>query len=45
VSSLTPTLTLTEGAQSALDPSRVRALVERHLRESPPAWDPYHITR
>ena len=45
VSSLTPTLTLTEGAQSALDPSRVRALVERHLRQSPPAWDPYHITR
>ena len=33
------------GAQSALEPSRVRALVERHLRESPPAWDPYRITR
>ncbi len=45
VSALSPTLTVAEGAQSALEPSRVRALVERHLRESPPAWDPYHITR
>jgi hypothetical protein len=45
VSSLTPRLSMTEGAESSLDPSRVRALVERHLRESPPAWDPYHITR
>ena len=45
VSSLTPTLSLEEGAQSALDPARVRTLVEQHLRESPPAWDPYHITR
>jgi hypothetical protein len=45
VSSLTPTLTLDEGSESTLGPDRVRALVEQHLRESPPAWDPYRITR
>ena len=45
VSGLTPTMTLDEEAESALDPIRIRALVERHLRESPPAWDPYRITR
>jgi hypothetical protein len=45
VSSLTPTLRMEDGAESRLEPERVRALVERHLRESPPAWDPYRITR
>jgi hypothetical protein len=45
VSSLTPTLRLADGTHGALDPSRVRVLVEDHLRKSPPAWDPYRITR
>ncbi len=45
VSSLTPTLAPDQGAESGLDPARVRALVERHLRDSTPAWDPYRITR
>jgi hypothetical protein len=45
VSGLTPTMTLDEEAESVLDPTCIRALVERHLRESPPAWDPYRITR
>jgi hypothetical protein len=45
VSSLTPTLALEDGVESAIDPRRLRLLVEQHLRESPPAWDPYRITR
>jgi hypothetical protein len=45
VSSLTPTLKLQDGSQSTLDPRRLRDAVEQHLRQSPPAWDPYRITR
>jgi hypothetical protein len=45
VSSLTPTLRLEEGSETDLGRERVRAIVEQHLRESPPAWDPYRITR
>jgi hypothetical protein len=45
VSSLTPTLALRDGCESTLDQDRVRTLVEQHLRQSPPAWDPYRITR
>ena len=45
VSGLTPTLAPAARAESALAPSVVRELVEGHLRASPPAWDPYRITR
>ncbi len=49
VSGLTPTLSLAGGeeggGESALEAAVVRALVESHLRASPPAWDPYAVTR
>ncbi len=41
-SSLTAGLRLVDGeAESSLDPTTFRALVEDHLRTAPPAWDPY----
>jgi hypothetical protein len=45
VSVLTPTLSLSGAGESTLAPGRVRSLVEAHLRQAPPAWDPYLITR
>ncbi len=45
VSALTPTLAPTAGEESGLDPAVVRTLIESHLRTTPPAWDPYTITR
>jgi hypothetical protein len=45
VSGLTPALGPAGGADSALEPSVVRALVERHLRRAPAAWDPFRLTR
>jgi hypothetical protein len=37
--SLTPTLHV--DPESSLDPGVVRGMVAAHLRDSPPAWDPY----
>jgi hypothetical protein len=45
VSELTPTLSLVGAEESEVAPERLRAVVEAHLRRSPPAWDPYAITR
>lgn len=45
VSGLTPTLAPAGGAESRLPADVVRAHVETHLRQSPPAWDPYEVTR
>jgi hypothetical protein len=45
VSALTPMLAPTAGQESSLPPATVRTLVETHLRQAPPAWDPYAITR
>jgi hypothetical protein len=45
VSALTPTLALVEDSESTIGSERLRVLVEQHLRDSPPAWDPYRITR
>jgi hypothetical protein len=45
VSGLTPALVPAGGAESALEPAAVRALVETHLRSAPVAWDPFRITR
>jgi uncharacterized protein DUF6687 len=45
VSGLIPTLAPADGAESALAPAAVRAMVEAHLRLAPPAWDPYRVTR
>jgi hypothetical protein len=39
------TLALRDGCESTLGQDPVRALVEQHLRNGPPAWDPYRITR
>ncbi len=40
-SGLTAGLRLVGGAESSLDLTTFRALVEDHLRTAPPAWDPY----
>jgi hypothetical protein len=40
-SALTPTLALHGAPQSEIDPTRFRSLLEDHLRNGPPAWDPY----
>jgi hypothetical protein len=45
VSGLTPALGPAGSAESALEPSVVRALVMTHLRRAPVAWDPFRITR
>jgi hypothetical protein len=45
VSGLTPTLAPAGGAESALPVRVVRRHVETHLRQAPPAWDPYTVTR
>ena len=45
VSSLTPTLAPAGGAESELSARVVRDHVESHLRQAPPAWDPYEVTR
>jgi hypothetical protein len=45
ISALTPRLAPTSGQESRLDPAVVRTLIETHLRTTPPAWDPYAITR
>jgi hypothetical protein len=37
--SLTPTLRV--DPESSLDPGVVRGMIVAHLRDSPPAWDPY----
>jgi hypothetical protein len=37
--SLTPTMRVED--ESSLDPLVVRDLVTEHLRQAPPAWDPY----
>ncbi len=41
VSALTPVLVPAGGGESTLAPPLVRALVEQHLRDAPPVWDPY----
>jgi hypothetical protein len=45
VSGLTPALALPADTESTIDLSVVRSAVETHLRASPPAWDPYRVTR
>jgi len=45
VSALAPTLALHRADASGLPPARIQSLVEAHLRHSPPAWDPYEISR
>jgi hypothetical protein len=40
-SALTPVLRLDGGTESGITPAAFLALVEEHLRTSPPAWDPY----
>jgi len=40
-SGLTPTLVLQGAQQSDIDPIRFRLLLEDHLRNAKPAWDPY----
>jgi hypothetical protein len=41
VAALVPSLHLAEGHESDLDPTRLRAMVERFLATAAPAWDPY----
>ena len=45
VSGLTPVLAHAPETESGLDAALVRAEVESHLRSTPPAWDPYRVTR
>jgi hypothetical protein len=41
VAALVPSLRLAEGHESDIDPTRLRAMVERFLATAAPAWDPY----
>jgi hypothetical protein len=41
VAALVPTLSLADGHESDIDPTRFRALVESYLASAPPAWNPY----
>jgi hypothetical protein len=41
VSALTPTLTLHGADHSDINPLCLRTVVEDHLRNGQPAWDPY----
>jgi hypothetical protein len=41
VAALVPTLSLADGHESDIDPTRFRALVESYLTSAAPAWNPY----
>jgi hypothetical protein len=41
VAALVPSLRMADGHESDLDPTRLRAMVERYLATAAPAWDPY----